>query len=90
MHVLDPIPVELVKAKRPIQPDHRHKCATCGFEWDCAEFTLADCQHLGVFRAAQVNGEGPHCYMCMYLEMARRHAQLRGLKLDFTLTPAAS
>lgn len=31
--------------------------------------------------AAKVNGQGPFCDLCRYLEMALRHAQLRQLNI---------
>jgi hypothetical protein len=31
--------------------------------------------------AVRVNGDGPYCFLCLYLAMARRHAEARGLTL---------
>lgn len=59
--------------------DHTHKCADCGHEWHCLDFTLKRCKATGVFRAVQVNGQGPFCNFHRHLRMAIRFAQHRGL-----------
>lgn len=35
--------------------------------------------------AARVNKTGPFCDLCLHLEMAKRHAEARGLLMDVTL-----
>lgn len=67
--------------------DHKHKCANCGYEWACDEFsTKKKCEGPGgVFYAAKVNKEGPYCLMCLHLEMGRRIGYLRGLEVKTTI-----
>ena len=65
--------------------DHTHICAECGHEFVCLEYTEKECRTKGVFNAVQVNKSGPFCMLCLHLEMARRFAQARNLKLTFKL-----
>ena len=62
--------------------DHTHKCAFCGYEWQCLHYTLKKCKASGVFRAAQVNGAGPFCQYHRHLIMAVRHAKHQGLPVE--------
>lgn len=68
---------------------HQHKCANpgCGAEWTCTETSDTrrgkDWKDLPfekcpVTTAAKSNGTGPFCRICYYLEMAARHADLKG------------
>lgn len=72
---------------RPTVPDHKHTCCKCGYTWGCTEFSEADCWRIGTFRSVEVNKDGPHCYMCIYLEMARRIAESRGRRLIVNFVP---
>jgi hypothetical protein len=47
-------------------------CIQCGHEWN-----ETDIEGRKTMRAAAVNGNGPFCLLCMYVEMADRIAQNR-------------
>lgn len=64
--------------------DHAHKCCVCGKTYPCKFFTLADCKKKGVFKAIQVNGDGPYCPTCRRREMLRREAELAKMKNEST------
>ena len=63
--------------------DHTHTCCRCGHVYDCIYYDLPACKRKEVFRAAQVNRDGPYCNMCRHLEMALRFAAHRGITLTF-------
>ncbi len=51
-----------------------HICATCGHVWTSTNEKDAR----DVENAAQVNGNGPFCSLCLHIEMANRYAKARG------------
>lgn len=51
-----------------------HLCSSCGHEWVSADAATAR----AVRAAAKVNGQGAVCSLCYHLEMAGRHAEIRG------------
>lgn len=57
--------------------NHAHKCATCGYTWECEE--VKGCK---VEAAAKTNREGPHCILCLHIIMARRYANHRAVVLE--------
>lgn len=61
-------------------PDHTHKCCRCGRRWNCRAYTLKECKAKGVFRAVQVNKDGPYCEPCRQAEMDERARLLEGCK----------
>lgn len=61
---------------------HVHFCRTCGHRWECIRPQKGKIPRCEVDVTAGVNGEGPICDLCRYLEMARRHASVRGLRID--------
>lgn len=56
----------------------QHTCQECGHRWDCLEPRHPRC---GIETAARANKTGPFCGLCRHLEMARRFAFLRGIRL---------
>lgn len=59
-------------------------CSKCGYAWE-----PTDKAGKKIEEAAKSNAGGPYCHLCLYLEMALRHANARGLKLSFQLEPHA-
>lgn len=85
----DPVPGEenhTIALSGKGRGDHKHVCRRCKHEWVCQNFTLKKCETKGVIAALKVNKNGPFCLMCLFLEMAKRHAELRGLELFWRLT----
>ena len=72
---------------KTVNTDHTHTCCKCGFEYECIYYDLESCKRKGVFKAMQVNHDGPYCNLCQHLEMARRFAEHRGLKLRWPRVP---
>jgi hypothetical protein len=62
-------------------PEHAHTCCRCGYTWVCLQGVVQKCP---VTVAQRVNHDGPYCELCRHLEMAQRHAQLRGITLTVT------
>ncbi len=57
--------------------DHFHDCVRCVKSDPCLHYTAADCLKKGVFKAVQVNHDGPFCDGCRRAEMAKRYRENR-------------
>ena len=54
--------------------DHKHVCCACGWEYNCeflepdnrgkTHYTKKECKKSGVFKAVEVNKDGPYCHVC--------------------------
>lgn len=52
-------------------------CVNCGFRWKATDESI----YWKILESRKSNKEGPFCLSCIYLEMARRIAHLRGMSL---------
>jgi hypothetical protein len=62
-----------------------HVCAACGRSWQCFQKLEARSKTCKVDIAAKSNKQGPFCELCIHIEMARRHAQIRGYAFEVTI-----
>ena len=71
-----PTPPALASVSGSAAGPNSHKCTTCGHVWESIDDKTAK----DVRKAAQVNGQGPSCGLCMHLEMAYRYAEAQGYR----------